>query len=143
MTEQEKAGRPAHEPTEERKKMVQAMASYGIPQEEIAEVIGISHVTLRKHYGRELRIAATLANSTVAQSLFQSATAKKESGAKVSAQKFWLECRAGWKRAGAEPPEREIIPEVLGKKAQQLRDAEEAGIGTDWGDDLTPRGMAN
>lgn len=143
MNEQGKIGRPPHVPTEKDRKTVQAMASYGIPQEDIAEVIGISHVTLRKHYGRELIIAATIANSTVAQGLFRMATAPGESSAKVSAAKFWLECRAGWKRAGAEPHDRDVVREILGKKQREAQAAENAGVGTEWGDDLVPPGMLN
>jgi hypothetical protein len=143
MIEANTGGRPPHAPTERDRKTVQAMASYGVPQDEIAFVIGIDAKTLRKHYYRELTIAATVANSTVAQSLFQIATMQDHTAAKVAAAKFWLECRAGWKRASAEQQERDFAPEFLGKKAQQARAAATAGAGTEWGDDLTPPCMMN
>jgi hypothetical protein len=143
MIEHDKGGRPPHTPTERDRKTVQAMASYGVPQDEIALVIGIDPKTLRKHYGRELTIAATVANSTVAQSLFQIATMQDHTAAKVAAAKFWLECRAGWKRASAEPQENDLLSGSVGKKAQQAHAAATAGAGTEWGDDLIPPGMMN
>jgi len=45
-----KPGRPAHVPTEKDRKTVEAMASYGIRQEEIALVLGVSEPTLRQHW---------------------------------------------------------------------------------------------
>jgi hypothetical protein len=95
---EKRKGRPPYEPTAKDRDMVQAMTSYGIPQEEIATVVGISAVTLRKHFRRELDVGATMANAAVAQSLFNSATGKGPQ--KVTAQIFWLKTRAGWK----EPP---------------------------------------
>lgn len=143
MIDHNRGGRPPHAPTERDRKTVQAMASYGVPQDEIAFVIGIDAKTLRKHYYREIMIAATVANSTVAQSLFQIATMQDHTAAKVAAAKFWLECRAGWKRASTEPQENELLAGSLGKKAQQARAAATAGAGTEWGDDLIPPGMMN
>ena len=43
-------GRPSHVPTEKDRKTVEAMASYGVPQDEIALVLGVSPPTLRRHY---------------------------------------------------------------------------------------------
>ena len=143
MINPDRGGRPPHTPTERDRKTVQAMASYGVPQDDIAFVIGIDAKTLRKHYYREIMIAATIANSTVAQSLFQIATMKDHTAAKVAAAKFWLECRAGWKRAGGEPQEQDFSGGALGKKAQQAQAAATAGAGTEWGDDLIPPGMLN
>ncbi|WP_244424588.1 hypothetical protein [Methylobacterium nodulans] len=91
-------GRRPYEPTAENRKMVQAMVSYGIRQEEIATALGISTVTLRKHFRRELDVGETLANAAVANALFKAATGGGPQ--KVTAQIFWLKTRAKWK----EPP---------------------------------------
>lgn len=136
-----KGGRPSHVPTDRDRKTVQAMASYGIPQAEIAEVIGVALMTLRKHYSRELTIGSTVATSAVAQRLFEIATSTSECGATVAAQKFWLECRAGWRKASADAPERD--DGLTGKKAKQAQDAASAGRGTEWGEDLIPPGLPN
>jgi len=94
-----KPGRPAHVPTEKDRKTVEAMASYGVPQDEIALVLGVSAVTLRRHYGAVLRVAAIKANAKMAESLFAQALSKGPGalGAKI----FWLKCRAGWAEAKA------------------------------------------
>ena len=88
--------RPKFEPSAEQRKTVEVMAAYGIPEEQIARTIGargIDAKTLRKHFRRELSVAATMANSKVAQTLYQMAT----SGKQPAATMFWLKCRAGWK----------------------------------------------
>ena len=65
---------PAHQPTDATRKQVEALASYGVPQDDIAKVIGISALTLRGHYAEVLATASIKANSMVAQSLFNKAT---------------------------------------------------------------------
>ena len=80
-----------HEPTSETRAKVNALASVGTPQDQIALVIGISKNTLIKHYRKELDTAMTMANAQVAQSLYQQA----KSG-NTAAAIFWLKCRAGW-----------------------------------------------
>ena len=87
---------PSHEPTDASRKQVEALASYGVPQEHIARVIGISDRTLRSHYAEVLATAAIKANSLVAQSLFNKAT-KGEGSSSVTAAIFWLKTRARWR----------------------------------------------
>lgn len=75
--------------------MVEALASCGIPQQKICDVIGIkAEATLRKHYGTILKTAEPKANAMVAQSLFKKATGNGASS--VAAAIFWLKTRAGW-----------------------------------------------
>ncbi len=92
--------------TSEQVRTVRAMASYGIPQAEIAACIGCDAKTLRKHFKGELATAATTANAQVAQGLFRAATGwmatvegRKAGGPTkeaVAAMIFWLKARAGW-----------------------------------------------
>ena len=70
--------------------------SFGVPRDEIAKVAGICLNTLMRHYGETLDIAATKANSLVAQSLFNRAV-KGDGAAATSAAIFWLRTRAGWR----------------------------------------------
>lgn len=81
-----------HEPTDKTRRQVEAMSSYGIPQEEIAKVIDIDPKTLRKHYRRELDIAETKANAMVAGKLYENCMSGKEASIF-----FWLKTRAGYK----------------------------------------------
>jgi len=65
--------RPRFEATAEQRHTVEAMAAYGVPEDEIARSVGergIDPKTLRKHFRRELDIGATKANSNVAQTLY-------------------------------------------------------------------------
>lgn len=76
------------------------MAAYGIPAEDIAKVVGVGVVTLRKYCRDELDTGHIEANVRVAQFLFNQATKGTGSSA-VTAAIFWLKTRAGWK----EPPQ--------------------------------------
>ena len=85
-----------HQPTDASRKQVEALASFGVSRGEIAKVAGICVTTLVKYYGETLDIAATKANSLVAQSLFNRAV-KGDGAAATSAAIFWLKVRAGWR----------------------------------------------
>lgn len=119
-------GRPPFEPNADQRRTVRAMAAYGIPHHAIAEVIGISGPTLRKHFRIELDTAEAEANAKVAETLFRRATG--EGPQSVTAAIFWLKCRAGWR-------EFDVVP-ANGKKAEAEQAAKTAGVGTEWGDDL-------
>ena len=87
--------RPEYQPTEKDRSTVQTMAAYGIPQPDIAAVVGCDSKTLRKHFRQELDTAATQANARVAASLFKKATGDGSSS--VAAAIFWLKARADWR----------------------------------------------
>lgn len=92
----------AHKPTDESRAEVKALASFGLPQEDIAEYVGVSHVTLRKHYASELKLSAIKANATVGKYLFSLASGKAiakgatHSDCKAAAM-FWAKTRMGWR----------------------------------------------
>ena len=90
-----KRGRPAHVPTDETRKQVEAMVGFGIPELDLAPLIGISDMTLRKYYKEEIRNGTTKANVKVAQSLYTKALGDNSNA--VTAAIFWLKTRAGWK----------------------------------------------
>ncbi len=85
--------RPTFVPTPEQRRTVRAMAAFGIPQPDIAAVIGICDRTLRKAFREELDRAAAEANAKVAEVCFRMAT----SGTVPAATFFWLKTRAGWR----------------------------------------------
>jgi hypothetical protein len=62
-------GRPAHRPDPVTQRQVEAMAGYGVPEADIAGVIGIDAKTLRKHYRNELDHGHVKANVRVAENL--------------------------------------------------------------------------
>jgi len=88
-------GRPAHKPDPVTRRQVEAMAAYGIPEADIATVIGIDPKTLRRHYRRELDTGHIKANTKVAENLYRRATG--ESREAVTAAIFWMKTRGGWR----------------------------------------------
>jgi hypothetical protein len=87
--------RPAHRPDPVTRRQVEAMAGFGVPEVDIAGVVGIDPKTLRKHYPEELRLGHVKANAKVAENLFRKATGDGRES--VIAAIFWMKARAGWK----------------------------------------------
>lgn len=87
--------RPRHQPDPMLRRQVEAMAGYGVPEADIADMIGIDPKTLRKHYRQELDQGHTKANIKVAENLFRKATGEGREA--VTAAIFWLKARAGWR----------------------------------------------
>jgi hypothetical protein len=122
-----KVGRPAHVPTEESRTLVESLSGFGIPQDEIARLLGIDPKTLRLHYAEQIELGSIKATAKVAQNLFNMACKPTREG--LSAAIFWLKVRAGWSEYAPRPPS---ALEPLGKKAAAQADALTAGQGTDW-----------
>ena len=87
--------RPSHQPDAFHRRQVEALAGYGVPEAEIAGMMGIDPKTLRKHYRHELDFGHTKANAKVAENLFRKATGDGRES--VTAAIFWLKARARWK----------------------------------------------
>ena len=120
-----RTGRPAHVPTDETRNMVKSLSGFGVPQDEISRLVGITPPTLRFHYADQIELGTIKATAKVAQNLFTMACKPTREG--LSAAIFWLRVRAGWSESG---PRAE---EPLGKKESAERDALTAGDGTEWG----------
>ena len=90
-------GRRVHLPDASGRRQVEALAGYGVPEKEIAGVVGIDAKTLRKHYREELDHGHTKANARVAENLYRKATGDGREA--VIAAIFWLKTRAGWKES--------------------------------------------
>lgn len=129
----------AHEPTEEKRKTVEALSGYGIPQTDISVIIGISVPTLLLYYRGELDRGSAVANAKVAQRLFDIAT-KGQGREAITACIFWAKTRMGWRET---PHDVDLPPyEKMGKKEQVMRAAASAGDDTDWGEDLRFDGIS-
>jgi hypothetical protein len=120
--------RPRFKPADEQRKTVQVMAAYGIPEDQIARTLGVRGIdpkTLRKYFSRELSVGGTLANSAVAQTLYQMATSGKCAAATI----FWLKSRARWtERAPLARPEVADERQESEAELDQRITAELAGI---------------
>ena len=113
-------GRRAHKPDPALRPQVEAMAAYGIPEIDIARVVGIDPKTLRKHYRDELDMGETKANAQVAGYLFNSAK-----NGNVTAQIFWLKTRAKWRET---PVELRHSGSIGRKELSELSDDELFGV---------------
>src|SRR5262245_15463218 len=85
-------GRRAHKPDPAKRRQVEAMAAYGIPEVDIGRVLGIDAKTLRKYYREELDLGSTKACAQIAGFLFNAAK-----NGNVTAAIFWLKTRARWR----------------------------------------------
>jgi hypothetical protein len=81
-------------PTDAHRKQVEAMSAYGIPQADIARVVGVSVPTLTTYFREEIDTGSTKAHAKVAESLFKKATGDGPQA--VTAAIFWAKTRMGW-----------------------------------------------
>jgi hypothetical protein len=128
-----RAGQPgcarrAHKPDPLQRRQVEAMAAYGIPEFDIARVVGVDPKTLRKHYRDELDLGETKANAQVAGYLYNAAK-----GGNVTAQIFWLKTRAKWRET---PVELRHSGSIGRKDLSEMSDDELFGIICSVGIDL-------
>lgn len=108
-------GSPEHEPTEETRKLVRNFYAAGVPQSRLAEHIGITEVTLRKHYRKEMDLNLDGMTSELATNLYQDALA----GDKQS-REFWLKTRARWSFAKPEDEKKSATDSLLEKLIEKL-----------------------
>lgn len=83
---------PPFKPTEQQRTQAKIMAGIGVPQKDIALILGIAENTLTTHLRKELDLGMAEANAKVAQTLYQQAI-----GGNLGAAIFWLKARAGWR----------------------------------------------
>lgn len=90
--------RPSFQPTDEQRKLVEQFAAFGIPVEEMTNLVTdkngkpIDEKTLRKHFKAELETGRVKANAKVAMTLYSKALSGD-----TTAMIFWLKTRARWK----------------------------------------------
>lgn len=116
-----KNGRPPYEPNDKDRTMVRLLCAGGITQDRIAEAVGISEPTLRKHYKAELLIGKAQMDALAVATLGK---AMQRGGKEaVAAAKWWTQSRMGWSERGivddskpADTPLR-IIVELVGDAA--------------------------
>lgn len=100
--------RPTKEPTDEQRKQVQTLAGYGLSQEQIATMLGMTRQTLAKHCQSELEKGKAVAYATATGQLFNNIKKGKE-----ASLIFYLKTQHGWK-------EKQEIQHT-GKDGQQLQ----------------------
>ena len=123
MTEQKVRGRPEHEPQDSDRLKVRVLKAGGMSNEAIAEAIGISEPTLRKHYFLDIEVGAARVTAEIMMARYRAAM-----GGNVTAQNKLLEV------IGTVPSRRGRAPRepALGKKEQAQADALDAHEGGGW-----------
>ena len=122
-------GRRAHQPEPASRRQVEAMSAYGIPEADIARVLGIDPKTLRKHYRDELDTGSIKANSRMAENLYRKAMGDGPQA--VTATIFWLKTRAQWKETMVQEHTGDAGPVVKIERviiAPPLRDSTGAAV---------------
>lgn len=84
-------GQNKHQPTDESRRYVRAMAGYGLREVDIARILEISRPTLEKHYEDELQDGRAQATLKIAQTVYN-----KAAEGNMTAAIFWLKTRAKW-----------------------------------------------
>ena len=84
--------RPRHRPTAESRAYAEKLGGLGLPQEQIARLLNIDPVTLRKYYADDLERGSSSATANVAGALYRAAMEGN-----TTAQIFWLKVRAKWR----------------------------------------------
>lgn len=87
------AGQKPHEVTQEKKKKVAELVSFGIRRSTIAYILGISEDTLERKYREELDHGTDMCVSEVAKTLFEKAVFDKD----VTSMIFFLKTRGRWR----------------------------------------------
>ena len=85
-------GRPAHQPTDQTRKMVERGKMVGLNNEEIAAVLGISSDTLVKYYGIEIDQSKSKVVMQIGGKLIQKAI-----NGDNTCMIFYLKTQAGWR----------------------------------------------
>lgn len=80
-----------HVPTDKTREQVLSASGLGLPQVQIAALLGISDVTLRKHYEKELAVGKATASAQVAKSLYNKAITGD-----TTAAIWWTKAQMGW-----------------------------------------------
>lgn len=80
-----------HVPTDKTREQVLSASGLGLPQVQIAALIGISDVTLRKHYEKELAVGKATASAQIAKSLYNKAVSGD-----TTAAIWWTKAQMGW-----------------------------------------------
>lgn len=123
-----KRGRPAHVPTDEKRRLVIQLLAFDWSPERISAALCITPPTLRKHYFRQLAAKAE-ARSRVEGRLLAALMAEAEAGNVAAIDKYFKRFDRH-DLAHVAKPERE---EKLGKKEMARRDAK-ASTPSSWGE---------
>ena len=87
---------PPHVPTDEDRELVKRLVAFGNRNEDIADIIGISHDTLTRYYSFEIKVGRAEITSRIANKVTTRALSDDHKDAQRAAE-YWLSRRGGWK----------------------------------------------
>jgi hypothetical protein len=90
--------RKPHVPTDEGRRMVEALISRGMPRETIAQIMAITPKTLEKYYRSELSTGGDKATANVAGKLYAHCLSDKQDMPATVARLFWMKTH-GWRES--------------------------------------------
>jgi len=96
------------EPTDEQRRLVEHYCSIGYTQDQIAALMDVSDVTLRKYYAPELKNGTLKVNAQIGGKLFQ-----KAMGGDTASLIFWAKTRMGWKETSGMEHSGEITQKIV------------------------------
>ncbi|MCA2372214.1 helix-turn-helix transcriptional regulator [Agrobacterium genomosp. 3 str. CIP 111-78] len=139
-------GRPPYVATEKDRNKIKLLLALGWSIERMANGIGVSPATLKRHFRAELKVRTKMRDGLearrfeIAMELANAGNvaALKELGKMIEKNDAMVAARA---YRGDDDEEKK--PEKIGKKEQAQRDAEQAEQSDTWGDDLQFRGRVN
>jgi hypothetical protein len=134
MEQKRGRGRPAYQPNQKDRGIVESLTGFGFTVDHVARLLMIDSKTVQKYYRNELDTGHIKANSAVVQSLYSKAIGNGPQA--VTACIFWMKVRCGWKDSLG-------TIEYISKKEEAQWAAKRAGLGTEWGDDLTSQPPPN
>jgi hypothetical protein len=118
----------AYKPVKANRDLVWTLKAAGIPEADIASVLGIDTKTLNKHFPKELDRAEAEANGKVAGKLFATAM-----DGNVTAMIFWLKSRARWRETAEVAVSGHVTFVIEGPDARAQKAIESSAV------DITPQ----
>ncbi|RVT80210.1 hypothetical protein EM858_04230 [Agrobacterium sp. CNPSo 2736] len=122
MAGNKNSGRSEFQPTDEDREKVRVLKACGMSNVGIADVIGVSEPTLRKHFSLELDRATAKVRAELLMARYRSAM-----GGNVSAQNKMIEQVAAVDAQAKRAPEKQEKKPKLGKKEEQKAAAQAIG----------------
>lgn len=89
-----------YEPTQDHRDLVETLAGYGVPQEDIARLCRISVPTLLKHFRDDLDMGVAKANAAVGANVWRMATGNGPEAPAMA--RYWTKARMGWREVPSE-----------------------------------------
>ena len=126
-----------HVPTQEQRRLVESTSGIGLPDDEIAVLIGVDKDTLHENYEKELELGRVKANAKIQKTIFDSAV-----GGDSSALNLWSKNEHKRKMGRpkgsykstiqrlADAPKGQILAKTENEKIKELRQLLINGAGT-------------